>query len=307
MTDYWKAIRNRLHEESALHYPDNTMGKLFSIFFNGILDDYEKNDRLFNNQSFLLTATGLYLDIKGKELGLPRKEGKYAEGPVVFCLVNEIPLTATPTLIYNTEENGIVTDSRPESVQKIITDLNTERKKTDEVTTLLECRKCTADFIIPKGTPISSDGGLEYLLAEDVKFLKNDYFASGIVRSKESGSSYNLDIGSITDSPTMVNSDLIVINTELIKGGVDGETDSEYRQRLFNNINTNISINYLKRQGIIIYSKKRLKDDVRTDMTSFNPYLSNKYAVIPPNNEVMDFVKNELITKDCFVVYTRGW
>ena len=450
-TDYWKAIRERLHEESGLHYPQNVMGQLLNIFFNSMLNQFSDDNRLFVDQGFLITSEGIYLDIRGKELGLPRKEGKYAEGNVVFTLTREIDQRKTPKPLPE-EEGDIIYDYTDEDVQIILDQLNEKRKKSKDYSTILEAREATSVFTIPENTIIYSNSGFEYALTSDVVFEKGQKTAKGHVKAKDSGEKYNAlidtltvfgesnfpidiasktvelvnqkscpngykfktgvlgaseqrfeiivkngnpvyvtrdgetylkpvydsygrkttlgvgesiqtaifkksiietttnsdgttsdttltiatksiniknDTGTITTPKTIlnydnknsykfltyikavggndINKDLIVTNNEMIDGGEDGETDDQYRQRLLNNINTNITINYLKKQGIIIYSKKNHDDDVRTKMTSFNPYLNNMYDVIPPYNEVYDFVKYDLIADQYIMVYIRGW
>lgn len=443
--NYWKHIRDRLHEESGLHYPRNTMSQLFETFFNEILNQFSTDNRLFVDQGFLVTSSGLYLDIRGNELGLPRKEGKYASGKVIFTLTREIDKTKTPKPIPIDENEDIVYDYTPEDVQTLIDQINLKRKQKGN-STILETREATSIFTVPSGTVVYSDTGFEYILQNNVNFVKGQTYAEGVVRAKDSGERYNTEIDTLsifgesnfpidlsnkiveltdqtscptgftfkTSAPldselafeiivkngepvyitennklylkpvyntqgalnklstgesvqtavfkkvlsgsgtydeqillptrqiniyndtktlkisktvlnyedsstykfltyvkgvggTDINKDLLVFNAEPIDGGEDGESDDSYRQRLLNNINTNISINYLKKQGIIIYSKKNLKDDVRTKMTSFNPYLNNKYDVIPPDNEVFDFVKYELIADPYIMVYIRGW
>lgn len=320
MTKYWESIRERLHEESALHHPLNQIGQLFEIFFDETLNQYHEDERLFQDQGFLITASGVFLDIRGEELGLPRKTGKYAVGTVEFTLVREINQTATPVPLENEEEGGVVYDYRPEDVQTLLDRINQKRKNEGSTVKILEAREATADFIIPQGTPVYSDVGFEYNLTGDVTFKKGQKIAYGEIIAKESGKRFNTSIDSISlmgvpsssDDATLnavstVNKDLVVTNTEAITGGEDGESDGEYRLRLLNNISRNISIGYLKRQGIIIYSTKSLKHDTRISLTSFNPYLANKYVLIPPNNEVLDFVKNELIINDSTLVYIKGW
>lgn len=73
MTNRWTPIENRLHEESALHYPQNIMHKILEPIINGLFDDLEDeiNDIIYN--CFLLTAEGQYLDLMGVEIGLIRE------------------------------------------------------------------------------------------------------------------------------------------------------------------------------------------------------------------------------------------
>lgn len=85
------------------------------------------------------------------------------------------------------------------------------------------------------------------------------------------------------------------------------EEDDSYRQRLFNIISDYLSVGYLKKMGNIIYTKNMLDDNIRENMTSNNPYLNNRYAVIPGNDNSLDFVTNDTITEDNIVTYLKGW
>lgn len=308
MTDYWETIKLRLHEESGLHHPSNKIGEFLEIFFNKILNQFSEDNMLFLDQGFIVTSSGLYLDKRGHELGLPRKEGEYATGTVVFTLTKEIPITQTPKPLENEEENGVVHDYRPAEIQTILNEMNNERIEDDDYDTIREPREATNKFTIPQGISIFSDVGFEYILQEDVTFEKGTIFVEGRIKAKESGGRFNAGIDTVNVfNANSINKDLIVTNISLISGGSDGESDSEYAQRLLNNESTNISVNYLKKMGILIYTKNDLDDNIRTKMTSFNPYLFNEYALIPPNNEVADFTLHELIVNDWTVVYIKGW
>ena len=160
MTDYWKYIEERLHEESMLHYPENNIRLILKSFLNGTLNDFEEDSFDLMKQSFLVTMTGKYLDIKAEEYGLKRKTN---------------------------------------------------------------------------------------------------------------------------------------------------ETDDEFRQRIFNAISTYLSVNFIKLQKTLIYTKKNLHDNIREKMTSDNPYLNNEYAVIPPDVETFDFLENDVIYEKIYELYKKGW
>lgn len=307
-TDYWEAIKNRLHEESALQHPDNGVAPILKLIINYTLNKFSEDNILFLDQGFILTASGLYLDIYGHELGLPRKEGEYATGIVEFSLNREIPKTQEPVKLENEVENGIVYDYRPEEFQTLLDRINAERIEDDSVETIFEVRPATNTFTIPEGTSIFSETGFEYLLLDDVTFNKGDTIREGRVKALESGQRYNVGVNElILFNADSVDKDLAVTNPKSITGGKDGESDTEYGQRLLNNNSVNISVNYLKRQGIVIYTKGERDEDIRTKMTSFNPYLFNEYALIPPNNEVADYTLHELIVNDWTMVYIKGW
>jgi len=363
MTDYWRTIKERLHEESALHYPLNAMAQILNSYFNGILNKFEEENREFVDQGFLITTGGYFLDARGAELGLPRKEGNYATGQVTFMFVDEIASTATPIRIEPPQINGVTFDYTHQEIQDIVDNINEQiiddyenpkieetgdeiddmiwdgtsfhlEDDADDITpvpipnpeeeedeeedetgetppsppSIYQIRKAVSNFTIPQGTILQNDIGMEYVLLETVTIPKGQYTATGTIKAKQSGTRYNTPKETIKKfKNNQLSSELLCVNREDIKGGTDGETDDEYRHRLLNNISTNISVNYLKRQGVIIYTKKELRNSVRTKMTSFNPYLNNKYVAIPPLNEVEDFVNNELIADYCMIIYKKGW
>lgn len=306
MTDYWATIQERLHEESGLHHPNNTMGRILESYFNGLLNEFSKDNEDFVDQGFLITSDGLYLDIRGDEFALPRKEGEYATGVISFTLTKEVNANETPKKIENISQEGVTFNYVPESIQNMIDSLNKEREENGEK--LLETRECTKTFTIPEGTVVVSDTGFEYILRESVEFPQGETIISGKIIAKESGVRYNTEEETINVvNSSQINSDLRCTNPTKIFDGKDGESDDDYRRRLLNNINTNISVNFLKRQNIIIYTKNKLNDSVRTSMTSFNPCVNNMYCAIPPTDEVSDFLNNELIANDNVVVYIKGW
>lgn len=159
-TDYWKYIEKRLHEESMLHYPENNLRKILKSFLNGILNEFYEDSFNLMKQSFLVTMTGKYLDIKAEEYGLKRKKD---------------------------------------------------------------------------------------------------------------------------------------------------ESDDELRQRIFNATSTYLSVNFIKLQKTLIYTKKDLTDSIREKMSSNNPYLNNEYAVIPPDVETYDFLENDVVYEKVYQLYKKGW
>lgn len=306
--DYWKAMELRLHEESGLHNPLNEIGQMFNIFFNEMLHQFSEDNRLFLDQGFLATAEGLYLDIFGKEMGLPRRGGKYAKGTVKFSLTRKIPQEEEPEKITNESEEGLTFDFQPEKIQDILDELNEERKNDASTTTILELREAESNIPIFKGTKIYSDTGFEYITTEEVTLPKGHKFVSVPVIARESGERYNAEANtlSVFDSSS-IDDDLIVMNIDEIKGGEEEENDGSYRQRLLNNKTLNISVNHLVRNGVIVYTKENVDDDIRIKTTSNNPYLNNKYALIPPENEVKEFIIKDLLMDDNVRIYIMGW
>ena len=307
ITNYWTQISERLHEESALHYPNNEMRNILEVYFNTILSEFEKHNREIVNQGFLVTSTGYFLDLRGAEYGIPRKTGEYAKGQITFVFVNEIPKNQTPTQITTPDSELAITDYSHQLIQDIVNNINTQRKN-NNYSTIYEIRKAVSDYSIPIGTKVQNDRGYEYILTENLTIKKDEYLTTGSIKASSSGQRYNTEEQTVTRFNTsQIGEELICINPYPIQGGKDGETDDDYRHRLLNNINTNLSIPFLRRQKIIIYTKKQLNHPIRTKLTSFNPYINNKYSLIPPLNEVEDFVNNELIADYSVVIYKKGW
>ena len=160
LTDYWRYIEDRLHEESMLHYPENKLKEILNSFLNGVLNEFYDDSFDLMKQSFLVTMSGKYLDIKAEEYGLKRDTG---------------------------------------------------------------------------------------------------------------------------------------------------ESDDELRQRIFNATSTYLSVNFIKLQKTLIYTKKNLNDSIREKMSSNNPYLNNEYAVIPPDVETYDFLENDVVYEKIYQLYKKGW
>ena len=162
---------------------------------------------------------------------------------------------------------------------------------------------------IPRNTTIQNRvTSYEYITTRDAYIEEGEKNVVVSVQSITYGKRFNADIGELTlFSNQYLPSNLSVNNEGTITGGSDGETDSEYRKRLFNSYSAHLTINYLKKQGIIIYSKKNYEDEIRINMTSLNPYLNNKYAAIPPNDEILDFLDNDVIHDKHMMIYIKGW
>lgn len=306
--DYWEAIERRLHEESGLHSPLNGIGQLFNTFFNEMLHKFSDDNISFLDQGFLVTAEGLYLDLFGEEMAMPRYKGKFAKGNIIFQLVNRIPKTEKPKKLPKSDE-PVTFDYSYESVQQILDSINEERLKEPEYTDLVEPRNAESDVPIFKGTRLFSDKGFEYVTMYDVTIPEGSSTTTVPITAVKSGSMYNVDNKkeiTVVDKSN-INEDLIVFNDAPVTGGKDGETDNHYRRRLLNNESVNLSVNQIKREGIIVYSKKNRDDVIRVKMSSLNPYMSNKYALIPSNDEKLYFSEYDLIADDNVKVYRKGW
>lgn len=257
MTDYWRTIQRRLHEESALHYPRNKMRLILRAYVNGMLNKMDEDSRMFFNQNFLLTTSGYYLDERGAEFALPRKEGKFAKGTATF-------------------------KSTSAAASKIT---------------------------IPKNTLLCNiNTGQEYVTTSIAYINAGETSVTVPITGIATGSRFNAKVGEVAIVETEnIPSTVAVVNEVQITGGVDGESDDEYRRRLFSFISTNLSIDYLKKQGIIFYAQKNLKDDIRTKMTSLNPYMNNVYCTIPPNDTVMKYILKDIIYYRIMQIFIKGW
>lgn len=160
MVTKWDAIESRLHEETALRYPDNKMRKILEATLNGLLGDLEKDTMDLFYESFLITATGKYLDLRGEEFGIKRESN---------------------------------------------------------------------------------------------------------------------------------------------------ENDESYRKRIFNLLASKLSVSFVKKQGIDLYSVDDLNNNIRPVMTSHNPYLSNLYAGFPNNSYSRNFLLGDMIYEYVIKYYIKGW
>ena len=311
---YWESIRERLHEESGLKHPCNTLNKMFEVFFDHMLQQEHDDLEECVDQGFLLTSSGLYLDIRGNEMGIPRRPGKSARGYVEFSVINLIPQTSNPTIISHPSEDnevdGELFDYTYKEVQELLEEINSEIKETSDGDEIYELRSAVSDITIPQGTKVYSETGFEYHTLTTAVIPKGESITKVEVIGDETGLRYNTDVNTIVASNlASINEEVIVTNITPITGGEDGEEDSDYRRRLLNSVTVNTSVNYLKRQGIIIYSQMYVDSDIRVKATSFNPYMRNKYVAIPPNDnpDVTEFLEKELIANDTLAVYKRGW
>lgn len=71
MTFFGEAIIDRLHPKSELRNPDNPVRKIIDYGVGGWFDNFDELD--FFDQFFLDSASGKYLDLWGKDFGVPRK------------------------------------------------------------------------------------------------------------------------------------------------------------------------------------------------------------------------------------------
>lgn len=85
------------------------------------------------------------------------------------------------------------------------------------------------------------------------------------------------------------------------------EDDDSYRQRLFNALSVYLSVQFVKLQGIIIYSRENIEDNVRLHCSSRNPYMNNEYIGIPKTNIAQDFLINDVIYDDVIEWCRKGW
>lgn len=150
------------------------------------------------SNSFLDTAQGYYLDLKGKELGVTRRE------PVAAGTVIEDQNVQFSVAI------GSLAEAFPNNAN-----LN--------------------EGLIPAGTRIqTADGTIVYTVAETVVFSKHLKSVFVPVVAKGVGDGYNVGKNKLTvhNGPTGVS----VTNLKTISNGADREPDKEYRFRLANSI-----------------------------------------------------------------------
>lgn len=161
---------------------------------------------------------------------------------------------------------------------------------------------------IPRNTLMQSIYGYEYITLNDVYINVGETTVTANVQATSYGKRYNIEANELTIMDnSRLSSNLSVRNESSIDGGTDGETDDEYRRRIFNAYSPRLTVDYLKKQKIILYSKKEFEEDIRTKMTSLNPYLNNIYAGIPPNDQISDFLDNDVIHNKHIYIYKKGW
>ena len=71
MSVFGEGLIERLHEHSVLRNPAHPMHKIINNGIGGWLDNYDAN--YLGEQVFLESATGKWLDLHGKEYGVPRR------------------------------------------------------------------------------------------------------------------------------------------------------------------------------------------------------------------------------------------
>lgn len=71
MTVFGDGLIERLNMESSLQDPTNPMHRILNNGVGGWLDDYDENS--LQEQVFIDSSTGNYLDLHGKEYGVKRK------------------------------------------------------------------------------------------------------------------------------------------------------------------------------------------------------------------------------------------
>lgn len=147
-----------------------------------IINLYRDNYELFK-QTFVLYATGAYLDWHGCEYHLSRKQSDVATGNVTFSLKETLAV----------------------------------------------------DYIIPQGTVILGRGtGYEYILSSNITIPAGTLTTDGTVYSKLTGARYNSLANTLTafKDEASIRKPVSVTNANPITGGVDAETDDEFRQRI---------------------------------------------------------------------------
>lgn len=95
----------------------------------------------------------------------------------------------------------------------------------------------STDIVIPQGTVIiQRTTGYEYILQENCVIAQGTVSTSGDVYSKITGARYNATANTLTGFQDIesIRNIISVTNPEAITGGVDAETDEEFRERIRN-------------------------------------------------------------------------
>lgn len=87
----------------------------------------------------------------------------------------------------------------------------------------------------------------------------------------------------------------------------DNETDSSYRQRIMNQLESNMTVVNTKRQGIDLYSKKNVGDNSRLYLTSTNAHTNNKYDAIPKTSEAKTYLLQQLLYEYILQPHWKGY
>ena len=94
------------------------------------------------------------------------------------------------------------------------------------------------DYVIPDGTTLQADNGLQFVTVSDSMIYTGDTTCTAIVECLTNGADGNVASGSLTTIiDDNIDTELVsVTNSEAMELGVDYEEDDDYRQRLLENI-----------------------------------------------------------------------
>lgn len=159
-----------------------------------------------SENSFLGTASGLYLDLFGQMLAIPRLVSRTA---------------------FATAEDGAV---------RFYVNSGTLGSRLPHPTD-------TRKGLIPAGTTITnSTGTTQYVVANATEFQINSKSVYVSVISNDTGAEYNIGAGQLTIH-NLSNTEVLVTNDTAIVSGGDVESDSDYRYRLSKALTTRFGSN----------------------------------------------------------------
>lgn len=155
MIMYGEAIIDRLHQNCALRDNDNPMRSVFINTVGAILDDFDLYDSM--EAPYLQNASGVYLDLHGKDLGVRRN---YQESDddyrkrlfyeVLGVLTVDYLLNVYELTLYSKVSSFSLTGMKLTSDNPYINDAGFMTIASDEVQSILESK-----FVI--------GGGIEWI------------------------------------------------------------------------------------------------------------------------------------------------
>lgn len=142
------------------------------------------------------------------------------------------------------------------------------------------------DLLIPAGTICTtSDGGLNYVVAEDLTLYQGDSFVFGTAYAQHSGKAYNIDAGRLTTIVTYFSAGLRIDNSSGFRGGTDDEDDESLRKRIiasYGNISNGVNEAYYKKLALSVpgvYSASASRDNVSTPIIRI--YVAGQGGTVP--------------------------
>ena len=88
---------------------------------------------------------------------------------------------------------------------------------------------------------------------------------------------------------------------------IEGETDDEYRRRILNSLNLELTVPYCLSQGMYVWAAESLDSNIRTSLSSNNTYNSKFYFIVPKSEEATNFARKQMILDDIAQLLVKGW